>query len=123
VTLSNFTKPNKNEAARTIQQLYDQPLIIQVNEIEPQLKYEQPSKSANQRNIWAARSGIENTKFWIRVWNDTSITLRIQNIYDDVPVKVGLFSDKLSPYLSTYYGNGFYFSELEELSMGGNIKY
>ena len=53
------------------------------------------------------------------------MTLRIQNIYDDVPVKVGLFVDSLSlsPYLSTYYGNGVYFQSLEELSLGGNIKY
>ena len=51
------------------------------------------------------------------------MTLRIQNIYDDVPVEVGLFVDSLSPYLSTYYGNGVYFQSLEELSLGGNIKY
>jgi hypothetical protein len=49
--------------------------------------------------------------------------MRIQNIYDDVSVRVGLFVGKMIPILTTYLGNGVNVSEIKEMALGGNMKY
>lgn len=36
---------------------------------------------------------------------------------------VGLFADKHSPLLTTFYGRTVTFKEIEEMALGGNMKY
>jgi hypothetical protein len=75
------------------------------------------------RDKWAAVSGIDNVKMLIKPWNDTTVTLRIHNLNDQLTRTVGLFSGKISPILTTYYGNQIKFKSLEESSLGGNMNY
>ena len=49
--------------------------------------------------------------------------MRVQNLHDEANQSVVLFSDNISPLLTTFYGNMVKFTSIEEMSLGGNMKY
>ncbi len=49
--------------------------------------------------------------------------LRVHNLDDDKNNTVNLFASNVSPLLTTFYGNVVKFSSIQEMSLGGNMKY
>ena len=41
----------------------------------------------------------------IKPWNDSTVTVRVHNLDDQKFKTVGIFANKTSPLLTTYYGN------------------
>lgn len=108
---------------RFLQDYYDHPLVAQISEVESSERIEDYSVNLDPWREWATLSGSQSTKFWVRPWNDSSVTLRIQNNNDENSTRVGLFAGKVSPYLTTFFGNVMEFDSIEEMSLGGNMKY
>ena len=69
-------------------------------------------------------TGLNKIKFMVKPWNDTSVTLRVQNLHETLNQPVSLYtSDNISPLLTAFYGNVVEFDEINEMALGGNIKY
>ena len=70
-------------------------------------------------------TGLENIKFTVKPWNDSTTLVRLHNLHDSKQNSALLFSvdDKSSPFLTAYYGNMVHYEEIEETSMGGNMAY
>lgn len=62
-------------------------------------------------------------KLFVKPWNDSTVLMRVHNLHDEANQTVNLFSDKISPLLTTFYGNMIKFETIEEMSLGGNMKY
>lgn len=75
------------------------------------------------RDEWNSKANINNIKFFIRPFNDSTTIVRVQNLHDEKETTVGLYADKTSPFLTTYYAKTITFSSVEELSLGGNMNY
>lgn len=106
------TVKNKNYNERVIQRLYDQPVFIQGNLISPNKRVEQTDINFNIRNLWDSKTNINNIKFNFRPFNDSTTIVRIQNLHDQQEITVGLFADKYSPLLTTFYGRTTIFKEI-----------
>jgi hypothetical protein len=76
-----------------------------------------------ERNKWNGISNIENLKFSIRPFNDSTTILRVHNLHDKENMTIGLFADNSSPLLKTFYGRTLTFSKISERSLGGNMEY
>ena len=107
-----ITIDNKNYNERKIQALYDQPIYVQGNLIQPNERVEEPNYDFELRDKWAQVSGFDHVKLLIKPWNDTTTTVRIQNLHDSQTQTVGLFSGNTSPILTTFYGNDVEFNTL-----------
>lgn len=59
----------------------------------------------------------------IKPWNDTSVLVRVHNLDDDKNRTINLFANNISPLLTTFYGNTIKFDTIQEMSLGGNMKY
>lgn len=55
---------------------------------------------------------MDNVKFMIRPFNDSTTVLRVHNLHDSDTLSVGLFADKVSPLLTTYYARTVTFDEI-----------
>lgn len=117
------TVQNKDYNERKIQRRYDQPLFIQGNVISPNARVEEFDADFFERNKWNGISNIENLKFSIRPFNDSTTILRVHNLHDKDNMTIGLFADNSSPLLKTFYGRTLTFSKISERSLGGNMEY
>ena len=59
----------------------------------------------------------------IKPWNDSTVLVRVHNMHDEENKTITLFATDVSPLLTTFYGNIIRFSSVEEMSLGGNMKY
>ena len=118
-----ITVENKNNNERRIQFLYDQPLLIEGNQISPNERVEEFKSDYNKRERWAQFSGLEKVKLFVRPWNDSTVLMRVHNLHDESNETVNLFADNICPLLTTFYGNMIKFKSIEEMSLGGNLKY
>ena len=118
-----ITVDNHNYNERKIQRRYDQPLLIQGNSISPTTRVEDTEVDYVTRNEWNSIGNIENIKFTVRPFNDSTTVLRVYNMHDEEDVTVGLYAERRSPLLTTYYGRTVGFNKIEETSMGANMNY
>ena len=92
--------------------LYDQPLLIQGNEIAPNERIEKSVSNFEEREKWAKLTNIEEVKLLIKPWNDSTVLLRVHNLNDKENKTVTLFASDVSPLLTTFYGNTIRFSSI-----------
>ena len=59
----------------------------------------------------------------IKPWNDSTVLVRVHNMHDEENKTITLFATDVSPLLTTFYGNIVRFKSVEEMSLGGNMKY
>lgn len=117
------TVKNSNYNERNIQRRYDQPLLVQGNAIPVGKQLDPAGSDFNKRAQWNSASNIENLKFSLRPFNDSTTILRLHNMHDEQEIKVGLFANKTSPLLTTFYGRTASFESITEQSLGGNMEY
>jgi hypothetical protein len=91
--------------------------------VERGSKFESAGVDFDKRSQWNSASNIENLKFSIRPFNDSTTLLRLHNMHDQQEIKVGLFANKTSPMLTTFYARTVTFSSVSEQSLGGNMDY
>lgn len=105
--------------------MIDQPLIIQGNSVDPNQRVAvNDYVLTDTKRQWEEKVGLNRVKFQIKPWNDSSVLLRIFNMWDDKNASIQLFSaDNISTFLTAYYGNDIEFKDVYETNMGGNIKY
>lgn len=105
--------------------MIDQPLIIQGNSVDPNQRVAVSDYVlTDTKRQWEEKVGINRVKFQIKPWNDSSVLLRVFNMWDDKNVTIELFSaDNISTFLTAFYGNDIEFKDVYETNMGGNIKY
>ena len=105
--------------------MIDQPLIIQGNSVDPNERVAvNDYVLTDTKRQWEEKVGLNRVKFQIKPWNDSSVLLRIFNMWDDKNASIQLFSaDNISTFLTAYYGNDIEFKDVYETNMGGNIKY
>jgi hypothetical protein len=116
-----ITVKNTDYNERKIQRRQDQPLFIQGNALSASKKIDPAGTDFEVRNEWNSASNIDNLKFSIRPFNDSTTILRIQNMHDEQEIKVGLYANKTSPLLTTFYGRAVTFGSITEQSLGGNM--
>lgn len=68
-------------------------------------------------------SNIDDLKFCLRPFNDTSTILRLHNMHDEKEITVGVFAGRHSPLLTTFYGRSLSIGSITEQSLGGNMDY
>lgn len=105
--------------------MIDQPLIIQGNSVDPNERVAvNDYVLTDTKRQWEEKVGLNRVKFQIKPWNDSSVLLRVFNMWDDKNASIQLFSaDNISTFLTAYYGNDIEFKDVYETNMGGNIKY
>lgn len=105
--------------------MIDQPLIIQGNSVDPNQRVAvNDYVLTDTKRQWEEKVGLNRVKFQIKPWNDSSVLLRVFNMWDDKNASIQLFSaDNISTFLTAYYGNDIEFKDVYETNMGGNIKY
>lgn len=96
---------------------------MQGNLIQPNERVQDLNYDFSLRDKWAKISGIDGMKFTIKPVNDSTVILRVHNLDDTKSKKISLFANDTSPFLTTYYGNLIKFQNIEETSMGANMKY
>jgi hypothetical protein len=62
--------------------------------------------------MWKKQSGLDNIKFMIKPFNDSTVILRIHNLNDKSLHNIGLYANKTSTFLTSYYGKKAIFSEI-----------
>jgi len=65
-----------------------------------------------KRNEWNQISNLDNLKFTIRPFNDSTTIVRIHNLHDTETSTIGLFAGKFSPLLTTYYARPVSFEDV-----------
>lgn len=105
--------------------MIDQPLIIQGNSVDPNQRVAvNDYVLTDTKRQWEEKVGLNRVKFQIKPWNDSSVLLRVFNMWDDKNTTIQLFSaDNISTFLTAFYGNDIEFKDVYETNMGGNIKY
>ena len=86
---------------------------MQGNSISPSARVESTEIDVEKRNKWNAVSNIDNIKFSVRPFNDSRTIVRVHNLNDSSSITIGLFADKVSPLLTTYYARTVAFSSIE----------
>jgi hypothetical protein len=74
---------NTDYNERKIQRRYDQPLFVQGNKLSPDKVVDSAATDFEKRNQWNAVSNIDNLKFSIRPFNDSTTILRLHNMHDE----------------------------------------
>ncbi len=77
-----MTVQNKYYNERKIQRQYDQPLFIQGNTVSPSERIEDADVDIEKRNEWNQLSNLDDLKFMIRPFNDSTTILRVHNLND-----------------------------------------
>lgn len=116
-----ITAQNKNRNERKIQRVRDQSLIIQGS--KPNSRPVGSQRNLAKRAEWEQISNISPLKFSVRPFNDSTVILRIQNMDDIEEITVGLFADKHSPLLTSFYARTVSFQSITEQALGGNMNY
>lgn len=114
---------NTNYEERTIQKMYDQGLYLQAHELPEVSRIEDITEEWKARTDWATLSQIDNLKFNVRAWNDSSMLLRVHNLHDKANVSFTLFAGKTSTFLTSFYGRELMFDSIYEVNLLGNMRY
>jgi hypothetical protein len=77
-----ITVKNKDYNERKIQRRYDQLLFIQGNSLSADLKIDDFEADFSLRNKWNRVSNIDNLKFSVRPFNDSTTIVRVHNLHD-----------------------------------------
>ncbi len=97
--------------------------MIQGNTLSPNARVEDNEIDVAKRNQWNSVSNIDDLKFTIRPFNDSTTIVRVHNLNDSAEMTIGLYADKVSPILTTYYARTVMFEEIKEASLGANMDY
>ena len=73
---------NDDHNERKLQTLYDQPIYMQGNQLQPNERVEEPNYDFSLRDKWASVAGIDSLKMLVKPWNDSTVTVRIHNLSD-----------------------------------------
>lgn len=64
--------------------MIDQPLIIQGNSVDPNQRVAvNDYVLTDAKRQWEEKVGLNRVKFQIKPWNDSSVLLRVFNMWDD----------------------------------------
>lgn len=121
----HVTVDNADANERALQKMRDEPLVIQGSAVSSSERVTAENHQlTSARSEWETKTGINDVKFQVRPYNDSSVLLRVFSMREDANTSVELFSaDKVCTFLTAYYGNQVKFSEAYETSLGGNMKY
>ena len=120
---------NKDYKERLIQKNRDEGVLVQGNALDSNERVEDVSPIEDIRREWTSLSILDNVKFNVKPWNDSTLLLRLHNLHDERRLNLTLFANGTVAnsitcvFLTSFFGRELLGDNIEEMSLAGNLRY